>query len=128
MGLAPRSVDTLRKESNDGVNMMLGEMLGGRGSKKRVRARTGAQQYLHDEYAASGMEAVVEAEFATRPDTSVKKVPLALKQRVAKEFFAKLPKEKKDGWVAKAKAEAEAKRVQNKSLLGAEPTPAMMAT
>lgn len=80
------------------------------GSKRRVRARSGAQQFLHDEYAVSGMEAAVEAEFALRPDQSVKKIPLALKQRIAKEFFEKLPKDKQEMWVAKAKAEAEVER------------------
>lgn len=95
-----------------------------------MKARSGAQQFQRDEYTASGMEAVVAAEFAERPDKSVKKVPIALKQRVAKEFFAKLPKGEQDAWVAKAKREAEEERARAQDMCVAQPVnnPAVIAT
>lgn len=127
IGMTHRRASTQRCDPNDPITLMVGRMLG---QKKRVKARSGAQQYQRDAYAASGMEAVVEAEFANRPDKSVMKVPLNLRQRVAKEFFARLPKEQQDAWVAKAKKEADAERSRSLGISSSPQmeNPAMIAT
>lgn len=129
IGASPRraAASGQRVDPNDPMTWMVSQMVG---QKKKVKARSGAQQYQHEQYVASGMEAVVEAEFANRPDKSVKKIPLALKQRVAREFFARLSKEEQDTWVARAKSEADAKRIQIQETGNAalKDNPAVIAT
>ena len=129
VGASPRRANATgqRLDPNDPMALMVRQMLG---QKRRVKARSGAQQYQRDAYSASGMEAAVEAEFANRPDKSVRKIPLALKQRIAKEFFAKLPKDEQDAWVVKAKSEADAERATAYKVLerGSSNNPALIAT
>lgn len=58
----------------------------------------------------------------------MKKIPIALKQRVAREFFAKLPKEKQEELVAKAKADAERQRETLIDVKSSPSDPTVIAT